>query len=409
MKSFDAMLASYAEVTVNLGLNIQKGQVLVIDAPILSADFVRIVAEKAYDAGAKHVEVNWHDAFLGKTRLLRSSIEALSEYPSWRVESYMRMAQEGAAFLTVHAPQPKLLQDVPTERITASTRAARQALSEYQKMRQSFRVAWSIVNYPTLEWAEQVYPDAAPKERLERLWTAIFRMTRVDQNDPAATWQNHLHSLNTRIRHLNQVQYRRLRYQAPGTDLVVALPENHVWLGGGTTNEQGIFFVPNIPTEEVFTAPIRTGVNGTVRSTKPLFYNGKLIDDFSLRFENGRIVDYDAAVGYDVLQSIIETDEGSHYLGELALVPQSSPIAQEDTIFYNTGFDENASCHLAIGMAYPANISGGTTMSREALLERGVNTSLVHIDFMIGSSELDIDGETQDGEWVPVFRKGEWV
>jgi aminopeptidase len=409
MKVFERKLEEYAELAVRLGVNVQEGQTLVVDAPTTAADFVRIVAEKAYDAGAKSIHVHWHDPYVEKTRLLRSGMEALSEYPAWKAQGYTEMAQEGAAFLTVLMPRPGLMGDVPAERTTAASRAAQQALKEFREYIQSDKVSWSIVALPTQEWADKVFPGVHPEDRVAKLWESVCRVTRLDQDDPVAAWQKHIRSLQDRLAQLNRARFRRLRYAAPGTDLVIELPEEYVWLGGGGTTENGVFFVPNIPTEECFTAPMRTGVNGVVRSTRPLFHAGKLVEDFWIRFENGRIVEYEAKNGHDVLKSIIETDEGSHYLGEVALVPNSSPISREGVVFYNTLFDENASCHIAIGSAYPVNISDGATLSQEQLLEHGLNMSLVHVDFMVGSSEMDIDAETPDGQWVALFRKGEWA
>ncbi|HET7616529.1 MAG TPA: aminopeptidase, partial [Bacillales bacterium] len=241
------------------------------------------------------------------------------------------------------------------------------------------------------------------------LWDTVFKMTRADREDPVAAWDEHQKSLNEKVEYLNRKKFAKLHYLAPGTDLTIAFPEGHKWVGGGSPNEDGVDFIANIPTEEVFTLPLKTGVNGTVSNTKPLNYSGNLIDHFSLTFENGRIVDFDAEQGKDTLKRLIETDEGSHYLGEVALVPNDSPISQSGLIFFNTLYDENASCHLAIGKAYPSSLEGGSKMDAEELEQQGANSSLAHVDFMIGSDKLDIDGITKDGDVEPLFREGNWV
>lgn len=409
MKTFDEKLESYAELAIRLGVNIQKDQLLVIDASVNSSQFVGLLAEKAYDAGAKSVHVEWSDATVERIKLLRSSIETLSGFPEWKAQGYTEMAKEGAAFINVQYPMPEVMNDVPADRISAVQRAAGKAMQEYRSYRMTNKVAWLGIAMPTQSWANIVYPDLPEEERLPALWETVFRVTRADQIDPVEAWENHINMIKHRLQQLNEAQYKCLRYTAKGTDLTIELPNQHIWVGGGVTNDEGVFFVPNIPTEECFTAPLRTGINGTVRSTKPLFSQGKMIKDFSLTFKDGRIVDFSAEEGYETLKAIIETDEGSHYLGEVALVPNSSPISGEGVIFYNTLYDENASCHIAIGAAYPINIEGGSSMTKEQLLEHGINHSMTHVDFMIGSSELDIDGLLPSGEWVPIFRKGEWA
>jgi aminopeptidase len=283
------------------------------------------------------------------------------------------------------------------------------AMKEYRTSLQAGKVSWSIVSVPTPSWASKVFPDLPVDEAIDKLWGYIFQATRLDRDDPIGAWEEHIRQLQERVAFLNGRSYRKLHYTAPGTDLTVELPKEHLWVAGGIFNDRGTFFVPNLPTEEVFTLPSKDGVNGTVTSTMPLNYNGNLIDRFSLTFEKGRIISFTAEEGYETLKQLIETDEGSHYLGEVALVPHGSPISAMDVIFYNTAFDENASSHLAIGSAYPLCIKEGTTKSKEELASRGANSSLTHVDFMIGSAEFNIDGETADGSREPLFRKGAWA
>lgn len=271
------------------------------------------------------------------------------------------------------------------------------------------KFSWSIVAVPSPEWAAKVFPDLPEAQQVDRLWDVIFKTVRIGEQDAVAEWKTHLQNLDSRADLLNNKKYKKLHYTAPGTDLTIELPEGHIWVSGGSVNEQGHVFIANMPTEEVFTAPLKTGVNGTVRSTKPLSYGGNLIDGFSLTFENGRIVDYTAEQGLDALKNLIEMDEGAHYLGEVALVPHQSPISDTNILFYNTLFDENASNHLAIGNAYAFCLEGGKTMSKEELIERGMNSSLTHVDFMIGSGEMNIHGVTSEGAEEPIFLQGNWA
>ena len=262
---------------------------------------------------------------------------------------------------------------------------------------------------PTQAWADKVFPELDEAKRMDALWDAIFKATRVDQEDPVAEWKKHTDTLDSKADHLNQKKYQALHYSAPGTDLTVELAKDHIWVSAGSVNENGVTFIANMPTEEVFTANAKTGVNGVVSSTKPLSYAGNLIENFTLTFKEGKVVDFKAEKGEETLKKLIETDEGSAYLGEIALVPHQSPISETDLIFFNTLFDENASNHFALGKAYPFCVEGGKNMSDEEVVAHGLNDSLTHVDFMIGSAEMNIDGITSDGKKEPVFRKGNWA
>ncbi|KAB3529987.1 aminopeptidase [Alkaliphilus pronyensis] len=409
MSTFDVKLDKYAQVALGVGLNLQKGQTLCISAPIASVEFVRRVTKKAYLSGAKNVYVDWNDEEITLIKYLHGSDEAFKEFPTWKAKGLEEMAAEGAAFLTISATNPDLLKDVDANRIAIANKTASIALQEFKKYIQSAKVSWGIVSVPTIEWAKKVFPNVDEGTAVELLWEKVFMVTRINEENPVEAWKAHVNNLKTKLLYLNNSSFKRLHLRGPGTELTAELPDNHVWIGGGIKNQKGIDFVPNMPTEEVFTTPLKTGVNGRVKSTKPLNYGGKLIEDFTLTFENGRIVDFNAAVGYESLKKLIETDEGSHYLGEIALVPHDSPVSNSDIVFYNTLFDENASVHLALGMAYPLCIEGGGKMTKEELEEKGANTSLTHVDFMIGSDKLDIDAETKDGEIKPLFRNGNWV
>lgn len=409
MDQFERNLEKYAALAVQVGVNVQKGQTLVVNAPLTAADLVRKIAQKAYEVGAKHVHVEWSDEKLTYIRYKHAPEEAFTEYPMWRAKGLEELAANGAAFLTIYSPNPDLLKDIDPKRIATDNKTRATALSNYRNYIMNDRVSWSLISAPTPEWAKKIFPDLSVDEAVEKLWNVIFETVRVNTDDPVQAWKEHNARLEKTREYLNKKQYKQLIFEAPGTNLTIDLPENHIWSGGAAENEKGILFNPNIPTEEVFTMPHKDGVNGVVRNTKPLNYSGTVIDNFSLTFEKGKVVDFTAEVGYETLKLLLSTDEGASRLGEVALVPHHSPISLSNLIFYNTLFDENASNHLALGRAYPTNIAGGVDMSNEELAAHGVNTSLIHEDFMIGSAEMDIDGVTQDGKREPIFRKGNWA
>ncbi len=409
MHPFEQNLEKYAELAIKVGINLQKGQKLVIVAPISCADFVRKAALKAYEAGALDVYVDWEDDQLKKIRFHHAPDEAFELYPMWKANGFEELAKENAAFLTVYAPNAELYKDVKAERLTTANKTASAANQAYKDYMRSGKVSWLMVSIPTPEWSAKVFPEMDEQERIDRLWEQIFKLTRVDADNPVEAWRAHIADLVKKQQLLNGKRYHKLHLKAPGTSLSVELPEKHQWVSAGMTNAKGDYFVPNLPTEEVFTLPVKEGVNGTVTSTKPLSYNGSLIDNFAFTFINGRITEVHAEQGEEILRKLLDVDAGTRYLGEIALVPHDSPISNSNLIFYNTLFDENASCHLAIGSAYPFCIEGGTEMSKEELEANGYNTSLLHIDFMIGSPDMEIDGETRDGIREPLFRKGNWV
>jgi aminopeptidase len=409
MKVSEDLLRKYAKLAIHTGVNIQKGQSLVINTPIEGAEYARFLVEEAYNAGAENVQVDWSDEVLTRLRFEREPMHVLENFPEWRVQKMNSHVENGGAILSVYAPNPELLKGIDPKRPAAASKAAGLALEKYRQFMMNDRVQWSIVAIPTEGWVKKVYPELDVEEGTEKLWEQIFKIVRVDKEDPLAAWDEHNETLRKAREVLNKKQYKQLIYKAPGTDLTINLVDNHVWHGGSAVAETGAVFNPNMPTEEVFTMPHKDGVNGTVRSTKPLNYHGNLINNFSLTFKEGKVVDYQAEEGYETLKELLETDEGSISLGEVALVPHTSPISQSDLIFFNTLYDENASCHVALGEAYPTNISGGSKMSKDELKKNGVNTSIVHEDFMIGSADLDIDGVTQDGKVEAVFRKGNWA
>jgi len=410
MDAFERSLEKYAELVVKVGVNIQPGQLLVIEAELEAANIVRQTARKAYEAGAKYVHVIWYDDQVTRARFEAAADDTFDYFPEWIGDMMEQFAANGTALVQYRMPAPELYKGIDTSKVTAATRATIAVRKRFSAYTNSNRVSWCVAIAPTKAWAAKVYPDLPAEAGVEKLWGDFFKINRVDQENPVAAWQAHIGKLKEAQNLLNAKKYVRLYYKGPGTDLSVELPEGHIWIGGGSHNEKGDYFVPNMPTEEVFTMPKRGGVNGTLAGTKPFVVRSAgVVDKFALTFKDGRIVDYTAEVGLEHLTSLIETDEGSRYLGEIALVPHNSPISNMNTIFYNTILDENASCHFAIGNAYPINIENGTSMSKEELLARGANSSLRHEDFMIGSAELDIDGELPDGTIEPVFRKGNWA
>ena len=407
--SFEQTLEKYAALAVNVGVNIQPGQILSINAPLEAAPFVRLVTEKAYKSGAKHVYVDWNDEVLTRLKFDLAPEEAFSEFPAWKAHAREELAKEGAAFMSIYAENPDLLKGVDAKRIASSHKVAGEAMEVYRGYLQADKVSWCVISVPTKEWAAKVFPDVTLEKQEEKLWDAIFQATRANLENPVESWKKHDETLHKKVDYLNEKHYKALHYTGPGTDLTIELPEKHVWAGASSLNEKNVPFMANIPTEEVFTLPLKTGVNGQVSSTKPLAFAGNIIDNFTLTFENGRIVEYKADIGEEALKHLVETDEGSHFLGEVALVPHDSPISNTNILFYNMLFDENASCHLAIGHAHATNLIGGKTMTKEELAENGANSSIIHEDFMIGSAKLNIDGITADGTHEPIFRKGNWA
>lgn len=410
MLNFESKLSEYAELCVKVGINLQSGQPLVISSPIEAADFVRLLAKHAYKLGAKEVHVNWNDDVLTKLKYENSPMEVFENFPLWYAEGMEEYAKDGAGFISIHAQDPLLLKDADPKKIAASNISSSKALKEFRNYTMNDINSWCVVSVPTKNWAKRVFPNVSEEEAVEKLWDAIFYATRMDVIDPTLAWKDHINTLIEKGKVLNEKRFKYLHYTSSnGTDLMVELPKDHIWVSGGSTNSKGVYFVANMPTEEVFTLPLKTGVNGVVYSTKPLNYGGKLIDNFKLEFKDGKVVYFDAEVGKETLHDLLDIDDGAKYLGEVALVPYTSPISNSNIVFMNTLFDENASCHFAFGKAYPTNIKGGEHMTEEELERAGVNDSLTHVDFMVGSSDMNIMGETHDGEKVPVFKNGEWA
>ncbi|WP_037356932.1 aminopeptidase [Selenomonas sp. FC4001] len=402
------LLQKYAELVVNVGVNIQKDQILVINSPIECADFARKISEAAFRAGAHDVVMSWGDELSAHIRYEHGKKELFTEFPEWRVKFYQDYAKQGAAFVSIAARDPQIFSDIEPEKLKLANQAAGAALLEYRERLMSNKNTWCVVSVPTKGWATKVFPEDTAEKAVEKLWQAIFKTVRIGEGiDTVAEWRRHIDFLQQAAKFLNEQKFVKLHYKnASGTDLEIELPEGHIWAGGAETSELGIEFAANMPTEEVYSMPKRDGVNGTVVASKPLNYNGNLIENFKLVFKDGKVVDYTAEKGAEILKGLLETDEGASYLGEVALVPFDSPISQSGILFYNTLFDENASCHLALGKAYPTCIAGGEKMDSVTLLQHGVNDSLVHEDFMIGTRDLEIIGTTADGREIKIFEQG---
>ncbi|MGE5243151.1 MAG: aminopeptidase [Betaproteobacteria bacterium] len=412
----DARLSRYADLAVRVGLNLRAGQRLLIIGPLLNggaaleaAPLVRHISERAYRAGARLVETLWGDEALLRARFEAAPRDSFQEFSTWLPRALADHVEAGDAVLSVYANDPNLLSDQPPELVGAAQQAAARAVRPFRELISRNRTNWTVVAAAGEAWAARVFPHLPTAERVPRLWDAIAHLCRLERPDPVAAWEAHLAALVARRDDLNERRYTALEYRGPGTDLTVGLPDGHLWVSGRSVSQGGIEFAPNLPTEEVFTMPHKDRVDGVVRASKPLSYGNSLIEGFSLTFSGGRVVRMEAARGEAVLRQLLETDAGATRLGELALVPQSSPVAQSGLLFYNTLFDENAASHLALGSAYKFTLGGGETMGDEEFETAGGNRSAAHVDFMIGSGELDIDGVRRDGGAEPLMRAGEWV
>jgi len=406
-QKFDELLSKYADVVVHIGLNLRKGQILSIRAILEDAPFIRKVTESAYKAGAKYVDVLWTDEGSARSRFEYGDPENVTYVPNWIFNRFDEYMKDGNAELAVASTNPDLFEGIDSDLLAKNRKARMQKFEPLRKYNELSN--WCVVATAAPFWAKKVFPGIPVEEAQTKLWDAIFKVCRIDTPDPVAAWKEHTEKLVKYKEYLDSKHYTALHYTAPGTDLTVGLPEKHVWAGAQESFKNGITGTPNIPTEEVFTAPHRDKVDGHVKATLPLNLMGTLIEDFTITFENGRAVKVTAKKGEDDIRKLIETDENASRIGEVALVPNSSPINQSRILFYNTLFDENASCHIALGNAYRTSIQGGEDMTDEEFAAAGGNKSLIHTDFMVGSAEMDIDGITADGTREPIMRQGEWA
>ncbi len=407
---FTTQLQRYAELTVKVGLNLRPGQrLIIIKAPLEAAPLIRLITAEAYKAGARLVDIFWYDDELTLARLRHAPRDSFAEVAEWKYQGLLQAVQQGDAVLSVRGEAPDLGRGFDPDLVSEMQR------SQWTHFRPALDILsrngtnWTVIAAPIPSWAAKVYPDLPPQEGVARLWQQIFRFCRLDTPDPVAAWQQHARELSARCAHMNARQYVGLHLRGGGNDFRIGLPAGHVWMGGSGHTLAGHPFNANLPTEEIFTLPHKDQTEGVVKASLPLSYGGQLMEDFSLTFAGGRVVDLQAAAGEDALRNLIGSDEGAARLGEIALVPHSSPIAQSGALFYDGLIDENAACHLALGKAYAFNLTGGDQMTAEELAAAGANASLVHVDFMIGSPALDVDGLTADGRAEPVLRGGEWA
>jgi len=405
------VLQKYAQLAVRIGVNVQKGQLLVISASVDCAYFARMCVAEAYKAGAGEVLVNWSDELITKMAYQNESTETLTRIAPWKVEQKKNGIDAKCCYLYIESATPGLLADVDGEKLQAARMARETAFEPFEYYTMGNFGQWSIVAIPTVDWAKKVFPKYTEEKALEALWNAVCTSVRISEdNDPVAEWEQHDHNLIQKYELLNRYNFKSLHYTNKlGTNLTVELVKDHVWLGGCEKAKNGAVFNPNMPTEEVFTMPDKFGVNGRVYATKPLVYQGKMIEDFWLDFKDGKVVQFHAEKEEKTLKQLIEFDEGSCYLGEAALISYDSPISKLGILFLNTLFDENASCHLALGESYPDTVKNGTEMKREELDKLGSNYSKIHCDFMFGSADMNIIGTTQDGKEVVVFQNGNFA
>ncbi|MDY3985518.1 aminopeptidase [Dysosmobacter sp.] len=403
-------LREYARLLVRVGLNVYSGQNLVISAPVECADFARLCAAEAYDAGCREVIMNWHDDALTRMKYLRADDAIFDEVALWRRHFFNDYALEGAAYLAISASDPENLKGVDPRRLVRSQQASGKALKDFDRLQMCGGFPWCIASIPIPSWAKRVFPGVSEDEAMEKLWDAIFASVRVSGDGKAVEkWQAHLDTLHQRLEKMNALNFKSLHYtNSLGTDLTVELPEGHIWEAGDDVTLSGRSYIANIPTEELFTSPLKTGVNGVVYSALPLAHDGNIIDKFHFVVKDGKIVEAHAEQGEETLKAAISVDEGASYFGEVALVPYDSPISNQKILFYNTLFDENAACHIAFGEAYPC-LKGGQQMTKDELKARGLNDSITHVDFMVGTPDLSIVGTTHDGRQVPVFVNGNFA
>ncbi|MDG3138249.1 aminopeptidase [Streptococcus suis] len=410
LPNFKENLAKYAKLLVSTGINVQPGHTVQLTIGVEQAELARLIVKEAYAHGAKEVLVNWLDDVIARERLVNVDVELLEQVHPQRITEMNYLLERKASRLVVLSEDPGAYDGVDPEKLSRNARALSQALNPMRQASQANKISWTLGAASGLEWAKKVFPNAtSDEEAVDLLWDQIFKTCRIYDEDPIKAWEEHEARLVAKAKVLNDEQFVKLHYTAPGTDLVLGMPKNHLWEAAGSINAQGEKFIANMPTEEVFTAPDYRVADGYVTSTKPLSYNGNIIEGIKVTFKDGEIVDVTAEKGDEVMKKLVFDNAGARGLGEVALVPDKSPISQSGVTFFNTLFDENASNHLAIGQAYAFSIEGGTEMSQEELKEAGLNRSDVHVDFMIGSNKMNIDGIREDGTPVPIFRDGEWA
>ena len=412
MKNFDELLKKYADFIVRVGVNPQPGQVLIINCALEGAPLARLCVRSAFEAGARDVQVNWTDDAVTRTRMELGSEEALTDHKGWQLRRYLDYAETEGGVCVLHliADDPEVFAGLDGAKISRVNSANRAFMQPWREYTMNDRVQWSIAAIPSAPWAKKMFPELDTDAAIEALWQLIFDTCRVTGGDPVGEWQEHLARLSALRDKMNALDLESVHFASSnGTDLTVGIADQAVWESAASKNEKGVTFLPNIPTEEVFTAPHKDKVNGVVYGTKPYVFNGQLIKGFHVTFEDGKVVEHGAEEGADLLGRLLDTDEGARHIGEVALVPASSPINRSGALFYSTLFDENAACHIAFGASYPGTTEGGTGLTKEQLEERGMNQSTIHEDVMIGAEDSHLTGKCRDGRVVELFRNGVWV
>jgi aminopeptidase len=409
MKNLEKNLEKYAALAVDVGINLKEKEGLILQGNAAALPLAKKIMAIAYDRGAKHVEFQLADDDMRLIRYNHGKGFVFESFPKWKIDAFEAMYKDNYHQLFIAAPDPELLKDIDNDLIAKDQKTASQAVEPIMKYRMSGMVKWSIIAMPSEAWATNVFPNLTVEDAIEKLWENIFAATRVDREDPTKAWKEHDNALKKYKKFLNDKNFEKLVFKAPGTDLECYLAEDHHWMGGSKESTSGDSFVANIPTEEVFTTPHYLKVNGTLKSTKALSLNGKIVDDFGFTFKDGKVVDFYAEKGYEVLEKLLDNDEGAKYLGEVALVPDDSPISNTGILFKNTLFDENASVHFALGRSYAYAMKNGSDLSREELKAKGANNSLIHVDFMVGGPELKITAYEKNGNTVKIFEKGNWA
>lgn len=412
VENFNELLKKYADFIVRVGVNPQPGQTLIINCSLEAAPLARLCVRSAYEAGARDVQVNWKDNTVSRTQMELGSEEALCDNKPWQLRRYLDYAESEGGVCVLHliADDPEVYAGLDGAKISRVNAAARKFMAPWREYTMNDKVQWSIAAMPSAPWAKKMFPELDTAAAIEKLWQLIFDVCRVTGGDPVNEWKAHLDRLMTLRDKMNAFDLESVHFKSSnGTDLTVGLADKASWESAGSKNEKGVDFLPNIPTEEVFTAPHKDKVDGIVYGTKPYVFNGQLIKGFHVTFKDGKVIEHGAEEGADLLGQLLDTDEGSRHIGEVALVPASSPINRSGALFYSTLFDENAACHIAFGASYPGTTADGTSLSKEELLARGMNQSAIHEDVMIGAEDSEITGKCRDGRTVELFKNGIWV
>ena len=407
---YEKQLKEYARLIAKVGVNVQPGQYVTINSSIEAADFARLIQEASFESGAKDVMINFRDQKSERTRFINADAETLSDVPDWLKEMRAFYARKGGAFISIAGGDPEAFKGVDGAKMLAFSRAMNKASEEFHELMDKAVFPWCVVAYPSFAWAKKMFPDDKPAVAVDKLYKAIFKAVRIGRGDTAKKWRAHDRVLKRRAKILNEYNFRELHFKnGLGTDLHVGLVEGHIWQGGSDKTNKKVKYMPNMPTEEIFTMPDMNNVNGVVFSSLPLSLRGNLVENFSLTFKDGAVISHKAEKGEEALSRLLETDEGAKRLGEVALIPYDSPISNMGLLFYNTLFDENASCHLALGSSYASTIKGGEKMSKEEAKAHGSNDSGVHVDFMFGTSDMSITGITHDNKEIKVFENGNFT